>query len=56
MTEMEYEAEVARLHAFTMLVATRLAAASEVLSILAERKDKRTVEAPAQRTSERDEE
>ena len=42
MTSGEYEAEIARLHAFTMRLAEHLAAASEVLSNLAERKDKRT--------------
>lgn len=51
----EYEAEVARLHAFAMQLAQRLAAASEVLSIRAERKDKRAIETPRRDTSDREE-
>lgn len=41
MTPAEYERELARLHAFIMALAERLAAASEVLGRVAERKDKR---------------
>jgi hypothetical protein len=38
----EYEAEIVRLHALILNLAERLAAASEVLGILAEKKDRRT--------------
>ena len=36
----EHDTEVARLHAFAMAAAERIAAASEVLSVLAEKKKK----------------
>ena len=53
MTSEEQDAEIARLHAFTVQLAERLAAASEVLSRLAERRDKRKLEAvPPARPSE----
>lgn len=37
-----YEAEIASLHAFILRLAERLAAASEVLGKLAEKKEKRS--------------
>ena len=42
MTASEYETEIARLHAFILNLAERIAAASEVLSKVAEKKHKRT--------------
>lgn len=40
MTAADYEAEIARLHAFILRLAEHLAAASEVLSMVAERRRK----------------
>ena len=45
MNSEEQAAEIARLHAFTVQLAERLAAASEVLGHLAERRDKSKLEA-----------
>jgi hypothetical protein len=43
MTEADYQAEIARLHRMILAIAERLAAASEVLGTLAERKDRRGI-------------
>jgi hypothetical protein len=44
MTPEEHQEEICRLHRFTFQLAARLAAASEVLTKLAERKHTRAVE------------
>jgi hypothetical protein len=48
MTAGDYEAEIRLLHGFILQLAGRLAAASEVLSVLAERKQMRPVTTPKQ--------
>lgn len=46
MTPEDYEAEIKRLRAFAMQLAEKLAAASEVLAKIAERKEMRSAGAP----------